>query len=652
MHNPNPKPTTLTLILTTMITTFPTPPLIANHPSYTCHNDTLWLTLPAHHLLITQSHDTLTPTTTDSTHHLHHYALTHWTTLVHTSPTENPHLLIATPRQCQVRQYPLWLATLPPIIAILLVIFVREVLLALMTGILFGVLLLHWDQWSNPLGALLYTLDGYLVPALANPDHATILIFSLGIGGIVAMLSRTGLLNSLIELLTHRIIHPVKAQLAIWFAGLVIFFDDYANTLVIGNTMRALSDRARLSREKFAYLVDSTAAPVASIALVTTWVGTELSYIHEALRQMNFPISAYQIFLHSLSFAFYPILTLIFMLLIIITQREFGPMLRAERRARGGRPIPEQTPQHHPTQTQTTTHHTSSTRTQILKATSALLPILTLITTTFYVLWNTGLHNSGIHTIHNWQDLIQILGNGNSLQALLWGTGMAFLVTLLITVPTRLTTLASAMNHFLSGVESLLPAALILLLAWTLAQVSAHLQTSFFFLHLLQDIHYSLYLLPALVFILSGITAFATGTSWGTMAILYPVVLPSTGILLAHQGVPHEVITEYLAVVAASVLGGAVFGDHCSPISDTTVLSALATGCPLVDHVRTQLPYALTTGLVTIALLLLWGWLHLPTPLLFLIGFLTLIVVIRVLGIPIIPQTHQQQQQQTTSREQ
>jgi len=226
-----------------------------------------------------------------------------------------------------------WLTLVPPLLAILLAILFRQVVPALLAGVWIGA----WIGFGGPFTAVLRTLDHYLIGALVDRDRLSIIVFSMLLGGMVGVMSRSGGTRGLVESLSHRATDRKRGQLFTWLLGMAIFFDDYANTLVVGNTMRPVTDRLKVSREKLAYLVDSTAAPVASIALVSTWIGFEVSLIGDALGDIGSAEDAYWIFLQSIPYCFYPILALAFVGMVALTGRDFGPMRAAEGRAAGGR---------------------------------------------------------------------------------------------------------------------------------------------------------------------------------------------------------------------------------------------------------------------------------------------------------------------------
>ena len=502
----------------------------------------------------------------------------------------------------ELKWLPGWVSLLPPLIAIVLAIALKEVVASLFFGVWLGAFLF---AGLNPLAATWRTIDRFIVPALADADHVSILVFSLLLGGMVGLMSRSGGTGGIVDTLRPLSTNPRRAQLATWLAGLAIFFDDYANTLLVGNTFRPITDRVRVSREKLAYIVDSTAAPVAAIVFVSTWVGYEISLIGDALaiaaEQPGVApevaadltsASPFTVFLHSIPYLFYPILAIAMVGLLVVSQRDFGPMLSAERRARRGEGLYRDGAQ----LLVDTTDQTMEAKEGVPgRWYNAAVPVLTVILVVVLGLYFDGRASAGSGSL--WD----VLGAADPFRALLWGSLAGCLVAIGLSVGQRILSLEEAIKAWLGGVRVLVLAAVILTLAWSLGEVTAVLGTATYLTQMLSETLMPA-LLPALVFVAAALIAFATGTSWATMAILFPLVVPLSVAL--GGGVDFDGGGHYTLTLGAisSVLAGSIFGDHCSPISDTTILSSLASACDHVDHVRTQLPYALVVALVALLL--------------------------------------------------
>lgn len=493
---------------------------------------------------------------------------------------------------------PGWLSVVPPLVAITLALIFKDVLLSLFLGIFSGALFLN--GW-NPITAFVRSIDQFVAPSVANPSNAKLLIFTTLLGGMVGLISKSGGTQGLVDSLAKYATNARRGQIATWVMGVLVFFDDYANTLIVGSTMRPITDRLRISREKLAYVVDSTAAPVASLVPISTWIGFEVGLIAAAFTQLDLPYNAYLAFVESIPFRFYPILALVFGFTIAFSRRDFGPMLTAERRAAstgllvaegdtpladydGGRLTPPEGAPKRPI--------------------NAILPILTVIGVTIFGLIATGgalVRRADYPTAFKW--LQDVFSNADANSALLWASLAGMTLALILPLVQRILTVRQATSAMVQGFSAMLLALIVLILAWSLGSVCSELHTADFLVAMSRGV-ISPQLLPVLVFLLSAATAFATGTSWGTMGILMPLVIPIAYGLSIESGMAVTDDRFYLLLLGtiSGVLAGSVWGDHCSPISDTTILSSTASGCDHIAHVKTQMPYAVTVGVVAMLL--------------------------------------------------
>ena len=483
----------------------------------------------------------------------------------------------------EVPVIPAWVSILPPLLAIGMALVIRSVLPALMLGLWLGAWALEGMTPGGIVYGLFTSFEVYVASAVANPDHVTIMLFTFMIAGMVGIVSRNGGMRGIVELIIKGANSAKRGQLAVWSLGLVIFFDDYSNTLVVGNSSRSITDRLRISREKLAYIVDSTAAPIATIALVTTWIGYQVSLIGDAITQLDgLSMSAYSIFLNSILYSFYPFMAMLLVVLVITTGREFGPMLAAERRARttGITAPPVKS-----TVGQDDEAALAMKEGLPPRAINALLPVAVMALGIMGGLYITGEGDS----------VSEIVGSADSYRALMWASLLSAFTAVIMSSLQRLLSLEEIVDAWISGARFTFVAMIILVLAWSMAEISSELNTAEF---LIANLGASLPapLLPASVFVLSAFTAFSTGSSSGAMGILLPLVMPLSWAIMAANGQsdPEHYYLLYSSV--SGVLAGAVWGDHCSPISDTTVMSSLSAGCDHIEHVRTQLPYALLAG--------------------------------------------------------
>ena len=487
---------------------------------------------------------------------------------------------------------PVFFSLLPPLFTIGLALATRSVIPALFLGVVLGSWGLHGldiaGLWSGTLDSVAVHVTG----AVANADHAAVMVFSFMIGGMVGIISRNGGMQGIVAALAKKADNRRHGQLATAGLGVAIFIDDYANTLVVGNTMRPVTDKLRISREKLAYIVDSTAAPVSCIALITTWIGYEVGLIGDSLSQLGaVDVSAYEVFLTSILYSFYPFLALLMVFVIAYTGRDYGPMYVAEHRAltTGQLLAPGATVDDSAQKDNSFTPAADCPK----RAINAILPISVLVVGVIGSMYMTGAaevgHDAGLR---------DILGAADAYLALVWGSLLGVLTATILSLVQKLMTLEQVIEAWYKGARGMFLAMIILILAWSLANVTTLLGTGPYLVGMLGD-SLPIGLLPAVTFVVAAFTAFATGSSWGAMGILMPLVIPLAWSMLGNTDPTQSAI--FFSTIAC-VLSGSVWGDHCSPISDTTVLSSLASSCDHVDHVRTQLPYAMTAG--TAALLL------------------------------------------------
>ena len=514
-----------------------------------------------------------------------------------------------------LRVLPGWVSIMPPLVAILVALTLRNVIPALLIGVWLGATSL---RSFSPEGIFRGLLDGfeiYVVRALADEDHAAIILFSLMIGGMVGIITRNGGMASIVRMIVSRARTAIGGQVAVWGMGMMIFFDDYSNTLVVGNTARPMTDHLKISREKLAYIVDSTAAPVVCIALITTWIGYEVGLIGDALDSVpGLDEAAYTVFLKSIPYSFYPILAFIFVLAVAVTGRDFGPMYKAEVRARKGQ-----------VSSVSAGDMPSLQGDQLepkpnipLRAINAFVPLLVLI----------GSLVGGLYITGEGASITDIIGSADAYKAMMWASLLGAVTAAVMTTGQGILSGHETVDAWFGGVKAMMFAMIVLVLAWALSAITFDLNTANYLVSILAG-NLSPPLVPAVIFVLSAITAFTTGTSWGTLGILMPLVIPLTWAVLVANGMADPEHMHILYSAIACNLAGAVWGDHCSPISDTTVLSSMASGCDHIEHVRTQMPYALLVGTVAVLIGTIPGGFGFP-PLLSILaglGFLLLVLI-------------------------
>ena len=490
-----------------------------------------------------------------------------------------------------ILDYP-WLSLLPPFVAIGLAIATRRVVVSLASGVFVGTLIL---AGGNPWKAMRSTVSEHLWPSLIDFDHVQVFIFTAFIGAMIGVVHKSGGMHGVVGSLAPLAKTRRRGQLLTWFLGLLVFIDDYANSLLLGNTMRPLTDRLRISREKLAYLVDSTAAPVSGLALISTWVAGEIGYIESGFDglQMAEAADGFAIFVRTIPYRFYVLWALLLVPLSALLSRDFGPMADAELRClkntrAGEKSDPDEK---HPTDPDSDTPQ---------RWYNAVIPILITIAMTVGCLVATGLRSLN-ETNADDHSLMQIVGAGDSYSSLVYASLSGFGAAALLAWSQRILTMSAIARSAFFGVRTVFSATIILWLAWSLSGITAadYLGTAAYLGSIFERAIDARWM-PTMVFVVASLIAFSTGTSWGTMAILMPLAIGTTFRMLSAGGEEVTPDNTLLVGAIAGVLAGAIFGDHCSPISDTTVLSSQASGCDHISHVRTQLPYALVVGAVSI----------------------------------------------------
>ena len=455
---------------------------------------------------------------------------------------------------------------LPPLIAIVLAIVSGRVVGPLLIGIAVGIIGFH------PMGSVPAVASEVVIDAVFSRDHLLALLFSVALGAMVGVLERGAALRNVLESVARRIRTREGAMRLIAGSGLALFFDDYANTLLVGGGTRSTADRYGISREKLAFLVDATSAPLAGLSVISTWAALEISYMADGLAMAGFERDrGFELFLRSTPYRYYPILTLVFVAAVVITGRDYGPMRRAEADALHGGVDgePDVAPE----------------AAGFVAAAVAAGPVAVTLVVTLAALVVTGGGR---------------LSAGDSYVALSWG-GVAGLIV--AAVGHRWGGFASTsdvVGGAAAGAKQMLTAMAILWCAWALSDVTSRIGTDDYLTSRVEA-SVSPLVLPPAVFVIAAVTAFCTGTSFGAMGLLMPLSI-AAAVPLA-SGTDDPVTATITLATCGSVLAGAIMGDHCSPISDTTVLSSRASGCDHLAHVRTQMPYALTIGAVSIAML-------------------------------------------------
>ena len=489
---------------------------------------------------------------------------------------------------------------IPPILTITLAFITKDVVVSLFLGIIVGALIV---AGGNPFVAILNLTD-LMADVLSDGWNIRIFLFCALLGGLVGMLSRTGSAHAF-GLWARKKLHSPKTSLLLaWFCGLIIFIDDYFNSLAVGTVMRPIADKNKVSRAKLAWVLDSTAAPVCILVPISSWVITVMSIVKGSEGFDTFGITEFSFFIKAVPYNIYAILTLIMVVTIILTNRDFGPMKRSQRLAEEGKlfnPAFGDAPGE--------VEIVTSGRAGKAKVIDMLLPIIILIASALSMFpvttYLASIDGESITTLGQAaasMTLGDAFNNTDASMALWYAVIITVVFTYVYYLCRGLFKIKEASEALINGIKSMVPALVILVIAWSIGTIiksspeDGGLGLASFLSEVVVGGGFPLALVPAIVFILSALIAFATGTSWGTFAIMIPIVMPIAVGLAASKGFGDAESLNATLICVSAVLGGAVFGDHASPISDTTILSSTGAGCPHLEHVATQLPYAMTVA--------------------------------------------------------
>ena len=482
-----------------------------------------------------------------------------------------------------------WYSIIPPLLAVTLAILTTRLLPSLGIAVGVGILLSWYQQGAMPIGFLTEVVWFVRAVSIGNEGvdlfNFWVVLFVCLIMAMISVVVASGGIGGVVVWLSQFAKGPRSSQFITGLMGIVIFIGDYSNAMLVGPTMRPLTDHHRVSREKLAFLVDSTSAPIAGLAFVSTWIGYEVGLFEDIAKTIGLERDGYSMFFDALGFRFYCILTIIFVIVNAVSGRDYGAMHKAEMRSRetGNVAAPD---------AKALGHTSSFTRlpNAVTQPFSAVLPLLTLFGLLLGGFWIDGKGSGSIFSLTAWRDA---LSEADNVKILACAAASAFIVSIVCARWLSKLQFSDIVPVIWSGVKGSLTPLSILLLAWGLKASCDRLMTGQFLSMMLSDIVSPL-LFPILVFICASVTSFATGTSWGTMAILIPTAIPVAFSL------DNGIYGLTTIICLGAVLDGAIFGDHCSPLSDTTILSSIASSCDPLHHVRTQLPYSLTVAVIAL----------------------------------------------------
>lgn len=495
-----------------------------------------------------------------------------------------------------MESYGVW-GLVPPVLTITLAFVTKDVVISLFLGIFAGSLIV---AGGNPFGAMVHLSD-LLADNLNDGWNIRIFLFCALLGGLVGMLSRTGSAQAFGRWAARRLHSGKSSLLMAWVCGLVIFIDDYFNSLAVGTVMRPITDKNKVPRAQLSYILDSTAAPVCILMPISSWVVTVMSIVKGSEGFDQFGISELSFFLRTIPYNIYAILTLVMVLLTTQTSLNFGPMAESIAFARNTGKLYNEAYGQAPGEVSVDEGSAKA------RAIDMLLPIIILIVVAVLMFplttWMQALDGVSVITIRDAMrsmSLASAFNNTDASYALFYAVMITTVATYIYYLLRGLFTPKSASDALVDGIKSMVPALIILSMAWTIGSIIKNapgdggLGLAAFLSHTVVGGGFPLQLVPAIAVLLSALIAFSTGTSWGTFAIMIPIVLPIAVGLANARGLDAAGTLNATLIAIGAVLSGAVFGDHASPISDTTILSSVGAGCPHLEHVKTQMPYAVT----------------------------------------------------------
>lgn len=493
-------------------------------------------------------------------------------------------------------------ALVPPIVAIALALITKETFSSLFLGVLVGALLAHNFA---PVASLDSIINDGFVPAIV--DNAGNFVFLVILGAMVALVNATGAASAFGKWAAKNVKGKAGSLIATFILGVLIFIDDYFNCLTVGTVMRPLTDKQNISRAKLAYLIDATAAPICMIAPVSSWAAA----VSGVADSMDAGINGIQLFVRAIPFNFYSLLTFVFVIGIVIMGFDYGPMAKSELKAMQG-------------------ELGSLGNDEEVEVPGAILwdmlipVILLIICCVIGLIYVGGFFDAESANFHYF---IGAFGDTDAFVGLPWGSLIAFVLSIIYLLCRRTITFKGAMDCLTKGFNAMVPAMLILTFACTLKNMTGLLGASHYVATLVHGAAAGLMsMLPAIIFLVACVLAFSTGTSWGTFGILIPIVLPL-----------FSVDDPLLMIGISACLAGAVCGDHCSPISDTTIMASAGANVNHLEHVSTQLPYAITVALISFVSFVIAGfsksfWISMPIAIILTIA--TLFVLRKAVGTP------------------
>lgn len=522
------------------------------------------------------------------------------------------------------------LTLIPTIISVALAFICHDVLYSLLIGFLSGAVILTLAYTKGIQIPIQFASNAFDVvkTILGDIENLQIALLCLVVGGMVEVVRSSGGFEALAIKLTKKINSPRKAGLIASLLGCIIFFDDYANALIVGPIMKPITDRVKVSREKLSYIVDSTAAPVTGIAIISSWVAVEISAIDDGLALVSSNQSGFYLFINSIPFCFYCLFCLSFIFLNSMIGRDFGPMLKAERRARAGEPVSEESKKVNQDK-QITIKDNLSKRIFVGVGSIVLLVVFAMIS--FYIngrhlaIADNALSISSPFNIHT---IMTAISYADTINLVTLSAFVGSVFAIVFGCLFKLFNFKDAIKSWINGAKNLVSTIVMLLLAWCLADVINRLGATSYVVEIISA-NVPAFIVPILIFAACCIISCASG-SYGCLFVVMPLAIP-LAFKMMSMGVNIDP-QVYLLICIGSVMAGSIFGDHCSPVTDCTILSALGSGCTTMEHCKTQLPYAVACAIVSIICGILLTTLGVNVVISLLLGLVVQVMIFMFIG--------------------
>lgn len=495
-----------------------------------------------------------------------------------------------------------WLSIIPPLLAITLALIFKDVILALVVGIFSGTLIVS----KGNIAEAFTNLTDKIASSLVDGWNIRIILFCALLGGLVGIVNKAGAAQAFGKWVTGIITSRVGTAFATFIFGVLIFIDDYFNSLSVGTAMRPMCDRQTISRAKLSYILDSTAAPICIIAPVSSWVVTVISCLKNSDGFDKLGVGEMTFFFNLIPYNLYVIFALILVVITCTGKCDFGPMARAERRAKNGLGLYDEE------RYGQNAVQDAAPGNKAARPIDMIIPLVFLIVSAIAAFplttYSQAVDGKEIKTFGDaWagKSLADAFKDTDASYALFYAIMLTIIFTFIYFIARRTLKLSELSESLIAGIRSMVPALIILTLAWTIGSViksspaDGGVGLSNFVSEAVKNGSFPMGLIPACIFVVACLIAFSTGTSWGTMGIMIPIAVPLALAACENIGITPKENLSFLYFTVAAAIGGAVYGDHTSPISDTTILSATGAGCPCLEHVSTQLPYATFCAVVT-----------------------------------------------------